>query len=116
MPLTATDILAIWRERTPTAVRDLAREADRKSTLFEQAICLLAASYLEAYLDDDVLLETLATDIADEIDDGRTDDVTADDLVATLVHNAREHATADVEYFQDDFRDRANADLHFIRA
>lgn len=116
MPLTATDILAIWRERTPTAVRDLAREADRRSTLFEQAICLLAASYLEAYLDDDVLLETLATDIADEIDDGRTDDVTADDLVATLVHNAREHATADVEYFQDNFRDRADTDLHFIRA
>lgn len=116
MPITATDILAIWRERTPTAVRDLAREADRKATLFEQAICLLAASYLEAYLDDDVLLETLAIDIADEIDDGRTDNVTADDLVATLVHNAREHATADVEYFQDDFRDRADTDLHFIRA
>ena len=116
MPLTTTDILAIWHERTPTAVRDLTREADRASTLFEQAICLLAASYLEAYLDDDVLLETMANDIADEIDDGRTDDVTADDLVATLVHNAREHATADVEYFQDDFRDRADTDLHFIRA
>lgn len=116
MPLTATDILATWREQTPPAIRNLVREADRKTTLFEQAICLLAASYLEAYLDDDALLETLAKDIADETCDGRTDDVTNDDIVATLVHNAREHATADVEYFQDDFRNRADADLHLIRA
>lgn len=107
---TTTDVVSLWLREAPAHVHVLEHIATSVCTLHDQARTTLAAAYLQGYLEDKGLLETLAADLVQEL--AQTKEVSDTDIVNALVDNAIEHASADIDYFAPEFCERAEADFH----
>ena len=107
-----TTVKASYKEAV-SALMDEGAELAAKNEPFEAAKTYLAASHLETQvLEEGILDELVAMTALDALDAHLDQNLVDGHVMDMLVRNAREHAAADIDYFQDEFASRSCEDFN----